>query len=132
MGWKRIGNGLYFYRSRREGGRVRSEYFGTAESGLLMAQIITAYRQDRLLEKAVERDDREEFEQAEKAFVDWFDAIEHLATGAMVAAGFHKHRGQWRRRRNGEEKRRKRNRDHIDGAEASGQVDAGGSERVGD
>jgi hypothetical protein len=103
MGWKRIGNGLYFYRSRREGGRVRSDYFGTRESGLLMAQILECDKQDHLLEKAEARDDREEFEQAEKAFVDWFDAIEMLANGAMLAAGYHKHRGQWRRRRNGED-----------------------------
>ena len=33
MGWKTINGRRYFYRSEREGGRVKTTYFGAGESG---------------------------------------------------------------------------------------------------
>jgi hypothetical protein len=41
----------------------------------------------------------EEFDADEKAAAEWFDGIQAAADAAMIAAGFHKHKGQWPRRR---------------------------------
>src|SRR4051812_12395459 len=97
MAWKRIGNHSYFYRSRRDGGRVTSEYVGRGESGVLSARLDQLDRRERAEEKA----EGEEAEREERAIRDWFEAVEAVATGAMLAAGFHKHHGQWRRTRHG-------------------------------
>jgi hypothetical protein len=101
MGWKQIGNRLYYYRSRREGSKVVSEYVGTVESGFSSAQFRELCRQKRLEEQQEEQAEREAVERNERLFTDWFDGIETVAHAVMLAAGFHLHRGQWRRRRNG-------------------------------
>jgi hypothetical protein len=44
MGWKQIGNHLYYYRSRLEGSRVVSEYVGTGESAWLSAKFLELTR----------------------------------------------------------------------------------------
>lgn len=103
MGWKQIGNNRYFYRSRREGGKVASEYFGSGDSGNLMAGIIRYETVERLARREEEKDDREEASEHDQVFAEWFDKVEAVATGAMLAAGFHNHHGQWRRKRHGQD-----------------------------
>ena len=45
MGWKTINGRRYYYKSEREGGRVKTTYFGAGESGLLIAAFEAAYCQ---------------------------------------------------------------------------------------
>jgi hypothetical protein len=99
MGWKTINGRRYFYKSEREGGRVKSTYFGAGESGSIMAEWIALERLERSEERERLREDREESGAAERAISDWFDGVQAVADAAMVAAGFHKVKGQWRRRR---------------------------------
>jgi hypothetical protein len=99
MGWKTINGRRYFYKSEREGGRVKSTYFGAGESGSLMAEWIAIERLERAAEREREREEREESNAEERAISDWFDGVQAVADAAMVAAGFHKHKGQWRRRK---------------------------------
>jgi hypothetical protein len=99
MGWKTINGRRYFYKSEREGGRVRSVYFGAGESGSLMAEWIEFERLERAAEREREREDREESDAEDRAISGWFDDVQVAADAAMVAGGFHKHKGQWRRRR---------------------------------
>jgi hypothetical protein len=35
----------------------------------------------------------------ERAVAEWFDGVQAVADAAMLAAGYHKHKGQWRRKR---------------------------------
>jgi hypothetical protein len=99
MGWKTINGRRYFYKSEREGGRVKSTYFGAGESGSLMAAWIALERLERAEEREWLREEREESDAAEWTISDWFDDVQAVADAAMVAAGFHKHKGQWRRKR---------------------------------
>jgi hypothetical protein len=99
MGWKTINGHRYYYKSRRVGGKVETTYFGAGESGSLMAQIDAYERLERAAERRAEREEREETDAEEKAVADWFDGVQAAADAAMAEAGFHKHRGQWRRRR---------------------------------
>jgi hypothetical protein len=98
MAWKTIGNHSYYYRSRREGKRVVSDYVGTGKKGAVFALIV----RDARIERDEPRAEREAAKCEEREIAAWFDRIEGLATGAMVAAGFHKHHGQWRRNGRGE------------------------------
>lgn len=99
MGWKRIGNHAYFYRSRRAGGRVVSEYVGRGELGALCAHFDHLDRQERARQRAGGKAEREAAGREEQAIRVWFATVEAVAAGAMLSAGFHKHHGQWRRER---------------------------------
>src|SRR5262249_55251987 len=61
-------------------------------------------QQYRLVERTERKEERHEAERQERAFRAWFDAIEMMATGAMLADGYHQHHGQWRRKRHGDER----------------------------
>ena len=108
MGWKTINGRRYFYKSEREGGRVKSTYFGGGESGSIMAEWIALERLERAEEQERERGERRESDTTERVISDWFDGVQAVADAAMVAAGFYKHKGQWRRR--GDERGRQRKR----------------------
>jgi hypothetical protein len=56
-------------------------------------------RAERQAEREAARAEQEEAEAQERAVSEWFDGIQAAADAAMVAAGFHKHKGQWRRKR---------------------------------
>jgi hypothetical protein len=99
MGWKIINGHRYFYKSERQGGRVRSTYFGAGESGSVMAQIISLERLEKAAERSERQAEREEFESEDRAVSDWFDDVQAVSDAAMVAAGFHNHKGQWRRKK---------------------------------
>jgi hypothetical protein len=99
MGWKSINGRRYFYKSEREGGRVKSTYFGAGEVSSLMAQWFALERLERAAQRERMREEREEADAEERAVSGWFDDVQAVADAAMVAAGFHKHKGQWRRKR---------------------------------
>jgi hypothetical protein len=89
MGWEQRGKRKYFYRSRREDGRVVREYVGGGED----------------LEAAAKRDEAERAQRAElKRIGVILDAlrivIDVLIEDQMIAAGYHRHdRGPWRKKR---------------------------------
>jgi hypothetical protein len=97
MGWKTINGRRYYYKSERDGGRVKSTYFGAGEAGTLMAKMAAFDREDRSAEREELREERKESDAEETAVPDWFDQVQAVADAAMIEAGFHKHKGQWRR-----------------------------------
>jgi hypothetical protein len=99
MGWKTINGRRYYYKSERDGGRVKTAYFGAGESGLLISLLGREDQAEREAERDERRAEREENRAEEKAVTEWFDDVQAVADAAMIAAGFHKHKGQWRRRR---------------------------------
>jgi hypothetical protein len=102
MGWKTINGRRYHDKSVREGGRAKSTYFGAGEAGARMAQMAAFDREDRAAEREEIRDERRESDVEETAVSDWFDQVQAVAEAAMIEAGFHKHKGQWRRKRPGD------------------------------
>ena len=99
MGWKTINRRRYYYKSERDGGRVKTTYVGPGESGVLFSLLALEDRAEREAEREQRKFEREEFEAEEKTVADWFDDVQAAAEDAMIAAGFHKHKGQWRRKR---------------------------------
>ena len=99
MAWKTINGRRYYYKSERDGGRVRSTYFGAGEGGTLMAEMVALVRLERAADREQLREERQDSEAEETAVSEWFDGVQAVADAAMIAAGFHKRKGQWRRKR---------------------------------
>ena len=99
MAWEKRGNREYYYRKRRVGRRVVSEYVGAGELAEAIATLEAFSRQEQEMERAAWREEQE----AERAFDQEIDAVGDLVrtmTGAvLLATGHHTHKGQWRRRR---------------------------------
>ena len=99
MGWETRGNGRYYYRKVRDGGRVRSEYIGAGLAAEMLAEVDEFDRQRRQLEDEARRAevDAERHTAATLAEVDRM--VQDLTAAALIAAGYHAHRRQWRRQR---------------------------------
>jgi hypothetical protein len=54
-------------------------------------------RAERAAEREAAQAEREEAAAEERAVAEWFDGVQALADAAMIAAGYHKHKGQWRK-----------------------------------
>lgn len=100
MAWEeRERGGRYYTRSRREGGRVLREYVGGGLAGELAAE---ADRERRELEEAQRKREREDIERIKALaapVLEVSEAAEILARAHLVAAGYHKRKGEWRRAR---------------------------------
>jgi hypothetical protein len=97
MPWKERNGRLYFYRNRRKGDTVVSEYIGHGEKA---TQIALQIRAKVELERRLR--DRESQERYEQELIDnTIDAIGQLVnsyTGAhLLATGHHQHKRQWRK-----------------------------------
>jgi hypothetical protein len=99
MGWKTIKGRRYFYKSERVGGRVQTTYCGAGDIGRLMAHFEAAERLEKLDEREKETEERAEAVAEDRAVSEWFDDVQAVADAAMISAAFHKHKGQWRRKR---------------------------------
>jgi hypothetical protein len=95
MAWERRGGRYYYYRKRRQGNQVVSEYIGAGELAesaaaldALEGQLRRAGREARLARLALDA-------RVDEAC----DLIGALTYAALLAAGYHTHKGQWRKKR---------------------------------
>ena len=100
MAWEeRERGGRYYTRSRREGGRVVREYVGTGPLAELAAE---ADRERRELEEARRGRERAELERLKALaapVMEVSEAAEILAHAHLVAAGYRRRKGEYRRAR---------------------------------
>ena len=99
MAWERRGDRLYYYRSERENGRVRKRYVGRGEVAELVAHADETRWAVRERRRQDERAEVERARELSEAGAELDAAAEVLARAEMVAAGYHNHKGEWRRRR---------------------------------
>jgi hypothetical protein len=100
MAWEKRGGKLYYYRSIRDGERVRKEYIGTGEFAEALAHSDESIRLIRKLERNKGWEELERLEVLAAPVREIDEAAELLAHAALVAAGYHRHKGEWRRARN--------------------------------
>ena len=99
MGWENRGKRQYYYRKRREGRRVVSQYVGTGELAALAATLDALDRLQREMECEAWRRQRD-VEGEIAAEVDRLDdLVRGITYSVLLASGFHTHKGQWRRKR---------------------------------
>ncbi len=101
MAYETRGNKRYYYKKKREGKKVVSIYVGTGSEAEKIAQ-----EDERLREK---RRNEQQFWQSRIAEIEALDMecesmhkfIGNLINANFILAGYHKHKGEWRRRRDG-------------------------------
>jgi hypothetical protein len=104
MGWETRGRtNRYYTRSRRVGGRVVREYVGGGRHAQLTAQLDILERQQREEEAERLRSERDLDCETERALIDYCKTVDRLLAAALTSAGYHRHKGQWRRKRGTEE-----------------------------
>lgn len=97
MGWEKRGAHQYYYRKERDGSRVKSVYVGRGE----IANMISQFQSDSCLIEQLARQTKAAHEiSLDRAVLVFEQAIQLLTQAALLAAGFHTHHRQWRRKRN--------------------------------
>ena len=99
MGWEHRGSNRYYYRKRRVGARVVSEYMGTGELAGLLAAMDEEWQIGREFISHAERLAHAEeigFEEKCRAAE---AVLQEVLVGVLSSAGYHRHKGQWRFRR---------------------------------
>ncbi len=100
---KRERGGLYYTRSRKEGGRVVREYIGSGPSAELAAQADSEARRRRQEQRDAQKVKRERLEALMEPVEELCEAAEVIARAALIASGYRQHnRGEWRKRRGGD------------------------------
>jgi hypothetical protein len=100
---RRERGGLYYTRSRKEGGRVVREYVGGGILGELAARMDAEERRRRQEEATAWREERKSLEALDAPVEELYRVTEILSRAVFVAAGYRQHnRGEWRMRRGSE------------------------------
>jgi hypothetical protein len=99
MGWEKRGNGRYFYRKRREGRHVVSEYVGGGSDAELLSKLLGITSDKAMTERQALRKQREEIEALDAELERACSLVDALIEATLLANGFHKHKGEWRRKR---------------------------------
>src|SRR5215207_11659697 len=100
MAWeRRKRGGRYYTRSRRVDGRVVREYVGGGALGELAARTDAEERERREAEATRGRAEVERLEELVAQVVELCEVAEILVRAHLIAAGCHRHKGEWRRRR---------------------------------
>jgi hypothetical protein len=100
VAWEQRRNGnLYYYRSVRDGERVKKEYLGRGELAETIAHADETIRRHREERRAQEMAEREILEDLVAPTLEVREAARVLARASLVAAGYHRHRGEYRRER---------------------------------
>jgi len=95
VGWR----GEKYYRVKRVDGRIVREYVGTGPAAEIAATIDEMLREERRAQRADLQDLRADL-RAEDAEADgWSKRVDLIVTLALEAAGLHRHKRQWRRKR---------------------------------
>ena len=99
MAWEERKGNRYYYRKQRNGDRVVSKYMSGGSLGELFAMEDEIDREVQELEREAEREEREAQQALDKQIDEVIDLVRLLADAAMIEAGYHRHKGQWRKRR---------------------------------
>ena len=91
----------YLYRSKRNGRKVQTEYLGLGEGAELIAQLDALEHDKREADRKAWQQEQERVEAADADLAELRRLVCMLMGATLVADGFHTHKGQWRRGRNG-------------------------------
>lgn len=99
MGWERRGNFSYYYRKRRVGSRVQSTYVGRDKVALAISDLDAMQRQEAQVTRKVRQRELIALKEQDLAIEGLCQLNVLLTEAALIAAGFHIHHRQWRRKR---------------------------------
>ena len=99
MAWEERNGNLYYYRKRREGNRVVSEYVGKGAWIHAMATQEKRERDRLRYERWKQRQEIKEYEEMRNQLNRAMDSVRDLVQAALLLNGYHTHKGQWRKKR---------------------------------
>ncbi len=99
MGLESRGNNRYYYRKRRVGRRVVSEYVGKGEYAALLWQADKHIKAQQEATRVAWRAERAKIEAADELVKDVERVVRAVMVETLQAAGYHRHKRQWRKRR---------------------------------
>src|SRR6185295_2341367 len=101
MGWEQRGNNRYYYRKEREGSRVKSTYVGRGEIAHMIAKFESSSGEVEELLQVKKSIEAHQAAMIEAALDRAVELVQLFTEASLLTAGFHTHRRQWRRKRNG-------------------------------
>lgn len=99
MGWEKRGNGRYYYRKRRVGGRVVSDYVGSSEMAGILARFEHLSRQHSAETWRQWIEERDADLEMDRELREIERLVRDLKAAVLIAHGYRTHRRQWRRNR---------------------------------
>jgi hypothetical protein len=97
MAWESRGNRRYYYRKRRQGQHVISEYVGQGGFIELLAKIDESDRRLREMRQAEWRKTVDTEMANVRELADVEDLMRKLTAAVLIINGYHTHKRQWRR-----------------------------------
>lgn len=101
MGWERRGTNSYYYKKERAGSKVKSVYVGCGDVAHMISKLQSSSRMVERLARLMKSPQAVEQEKVEAELDQLTDQIHLITHGALLAAGFHTHKRQWRKKRHG-------------------------------
>lgn len=100
MGWENRNGRKVYYRKKRIGKRVVSEYIGSGEVATMLALLDKherdqAERQRRTWRKTVQSEAG-----IDRLMDDAAKIVKTLTDATLITSGYRRHKGQWRKRKN--------------------------------
>jgi hypothetical protein len=99
MGWERRGAHEYYYKKEREGSGVKSVYVGRGEIAHMVSDIQSRSPLLERIARTIKSPDVIKSEKEDATLKHAFNLIQLVTQAALLSAGFHTHKRQWRRKR---------------------------------
>ena len=99
MGLEQRKGNLYYYRKRRDGERVVSEYVGNSDIAFSLARLSTDLEESRKNDRRLEQGRRDQEVELNKRLDRISQDIDVMVSAAFALAGYHQHNREWRLKR---------------------------------
>ena len=101
MSWEYRGNNKYYYRKKRLGNRIVSEYVGRGEVAELIAATDVMNRNQRKMERKstdlIIQNLKKTFLYSDKIVKEFENKVDTVVKTHLILNGYHQHKGEWRK-----------------------------------
>ena len=101
MSWEYRGNNKYYYRKKRLGNRIVSEYVGRGEVAEMIAASDVMNRNRRKTERhraeSVIQDLSRTFMYSDRLVEEYDNKVDTVVKTHLILNGYHQHKGEWRK-----------------------------------
>jgi hypothetical protein len=101
MAWEHRKGNLYYYRKRRAGGHVISEYIGAGYLGALVEEIDKIERAETGHARAAWHAKKENAKAIDRQAGEFEKYTKAMTRAVLLLSGYHPHKRQWRKRQDG-------------------------------